>query len=122
MGVVLELEELRGETARLKQAGKSLAFANGHFDLLHVGHLRYLTAAAREADALIVALNDDSSVRRLKGPGRPILPASERAELLAALDPVDYVVVFSGDSPGPLIAVASKVNSVTSPVKPGTCP
>jgi rfaE bifunctional protein nucleotidyltransferase chain/domain len=77
--------------------------ANGHFDLLHVGHLRYLRAAAAEGDVLVVAINDDASVARLKGPGRPIVPAAERAELLAALGPVDYVTVFSGDSPAPLL-------------------
>lgn len=104
MGIVLDLETLRREIARLRNDGKTLALANGHFDLLHVGHLRYLTAAADEADALIVALNDDTSVRSLKGAGRPVVPAAERAELLAALEPVDYVVIFSGDSPGPLLA------------------
>ena len=104
MGIVLDLETLRREIARLRNDGKTLALANGHFDLLHVGHLRYLTAAADEADALIVALNDDTSVRSLKGAGRPVVPAAERAELLAALEAVDYVVIFSGDSPGPLLA------------------
>ena len=104
MGIVLDLEALRRETARLRDDGKTLALANGHFDVMHVGHLRYLTAAADEADALIVALNDDASVRSLKGAGRPLVPAAERAELLAALEPVDYVVIFSGDSPGPLLA------------------
>lgn len=103
MGIVLEPDELSLEVARLRQAGRSFAFANGHFDLVHVGHLRYLAAAAAEADRLIVAINDDDSVARLKGEGRPIVPASERAELLAALAPVDYVVVFSGDSPAPLL-------------------
>ena len=80
-----------------------MALANGHFDLLHVGHLRYLQAAKREADLLVVAINDDDSVARLKGPGRPLVPARERAELLAALAPVDYVVVFAGDSPRDLL-------------------
>ncbi len=103
MGVVLALDELRREIDRLRQRGTTVAFANGHFDLLHVGHLRYLAAAAREADTLIVAVNDDDSVRSLKGEGRPIVPAAERAELLAALEPVDYVVVFAGDSPSPLL-------------------
>jgi len=104
VGIVLDLEGLRGETARLRAEGKTVALANGHFDLLHVGHLRYLAAAAQEADALVVALNDDASVRSLKGEGRPIVPAAERAELIAALAPVTYVVVFEGDSPGPLLA------------------
>jgi rfaE bifunctional protein nucleotidyltransferase chain/domain len=82
---------------------RTLVLANGHFDLLHVGHLRYLRAAAAEGDVLVVAINDDASVARLKGPGRPVVPAAERAELLAALAPVDYVTVFSGDSPAPLL-------------------
>jgi rfaE bifunctional protein nucleotidyltransferase chain/domain len=81
-----------------------VALANGHFDLLHVGHVRYLTAAAAEADLLVVAINDDDSVERLKGPRRPIVPAAERAELLAALAVVDYVTIFEGDTPAPLLA------------------
>lgn len=104
MGSVLKIDALRREMTRLRADGKTVAMANGHFDLVHVGHLRYLEAARREADALIVAINDDDSVRRLKGEGRPVVPAAERAELLAALEPVDYVVVFSGDSPAPLLA------------------
>ena len=104
MGLVLSLPELRGRLAELKARGKKVAFANGHFDLLHVGHLRYLRAARAEGDVLVVAINDDASVARLKGAGRPIVPAAERAELLAALEPVDFVVVFTGDSPAPLLA------------------
>ncbi len=103
MGDVLSLAELEAVLARLRADGRRVALANGHFDLLHVGHLRYLRAAAAEADVLVVALNDDASVERLKGPGRPIVPAAERAELLAALEPVDYVIVFAGDSPAPLL-------------------
>ena len=71
-----------------------MAFANGCFDLLHVGHVRYLRGAASEADRLIVAVNDDRTVTALKGTGRPVMPAAERAEILAALSSVDYVVVF----------------------------
>jgi len=104
MGEILTAEELAAELAPLRAAGRTVALANGHFDLLHVGHLRYLQAAKRAADLLVVALNDDDSVARLKGPGRPLVPAAERAELLAALAPVDYVVVFSGDSTRELIA------------------
>jgi rfaE bifunctional protein nucleotidyltransferase chain/domain len=78
-----------------RRAGRTIALANGCFDVLHVGHVRYLTAAAREADRLVVAINDDDSVRRLKGPGRPILPAAARAEIVAAIRGVDYVVIFS---------------------------
>ncbi len=103
MGEVVSRAQLGERVARLRAAGRTIALANGHFDLLHVGHLRYLAAARAEADALVVAINDDDSVARLKGPGRPIVPAAERAELLAALAPVDFVVVFSGDSPADLI-------------------
>jgi rfaE bifunctional protein nucleotidyltransferase chain/domain len=104
VGMVLTAPELKSRIAALKAQGKTVAFANGHFDLLHVGHLRYLQAARAAGDALVVALNDDASVASLKGPGRPVVPAAERAELLAALEPVDFVVIFDGDSPGPLLA------------------
>ncbi len=104
MGRVLSVGELAAELAERRRAGQRIALANGHFDLLHVGHLRYLQAARAEGDALVVAINDDDSVARLKGAGRPVVPAAERAELLAALAPVDYVVVFTGDTPAPLLA------------------
>lgn len=104
MGEVLEPRALAGRITKLKRAGKTIAFANGHFDMLHVGHLRYLQGARQEGDVLVVGINDDDSVRRLKGPGRPIMPAPERAELVAALQPVDLVVIFAGDSPGGLLA------------------
>jgi D-glycero-beta-D-manno-heptose 1-phosphate adenylyltransferase len=87
--------ELADAVARDRAAGKRIAFANGCFDLLHVGHIRYLQGAAAEADRLIVAVNDDESERRLKGPGRPILSVRDRAELVAALRGVDYVVIFT---------------------------
>ena len=80
---------------RERRVGRSIAFANGCFDLLHVGHVRYLAGAAAEADRLVVAVNDDRSVAQLKGKGRPILTASDRAELVAALRAVDYVVIFA---------------------------
>ena len=95
--MILSESELVTTVARDRTAGLTLAFANGCFDLLHVGHVRYLQAAAAEADRLIVAVNDDRSVAGLKGEGRPILPAAERAELVAALRGVDYVVIF-GDA------------------------
>ena len=94
MGRVLGIELLMGEGARERAAGRTVALANGCFDVLHVGHVRYLQGAAAEADRLIVAINDDESVAELKGPGRPILAASDRAELVAALRGVDYVVTF----------------------------
>lgn len=104
MGRLVTEDELAAELAPLRAAGRTVALANGHFDLVHVGHLRYLEAARHEADLLVVAINDDDSVTRLKGPGRPIVPARERGELLAGFAAVDFVVVFSGDSPAPLLA------------------
>jgi D-glycero-beta-D-manno-heptose 1-phosphate adenylyltransferase len=104
VGEVLDAEAMLARAAELRRDGRTLALANGHFDLLHVGHLRYLRAAKEQADRLVVAINDDDSVARLKGAGRPLVPAAERAELLAALAPVDFVVIFSGDSPAPLLA------------------
>jgi rfaE bifunctional protein nucleotidyltransferase chain/domain len=95
VGVVTTEAELVEAVARDRAAGHTIAFANGCFDLLHVGHVRYLEGAAAQADRLIVAVNDDRSVARLKGKGRPILSASDRAELVAALRGVDYVVVFA---------------------------
>ena len=86
--------ELLAAVARDRAAGKTIAFANGCFDLLHVGHVRYLQGAAAEGDRLIVAVNDDRSVSMLKGPGRPVLAAADRAELVAALRGVDYVILF----------------------------
>ena len=94
MGVVLSREALAAWVEAERAAGKSIAFANGVFDLLHVGHVRYLEGASREADRLIVAVNADASVRALKGPDRPVLPEQDRAELVAALRCVDAVVVF----------------------------
>ena len=92
--MVLSEADLVDAVARDRAAGLTVAFANGCFDLLHVGHVRYLQGAAAEADRLVVAVNDDESERRLKGPGRPILAAADRAELVAALRGVDYVVIF----------------------------
>ena len=89
--------------ARDRAEGRTFAFANGCFDLLHVGHVRYLQGAAAEADRLIVAINDDESTRTLKGKGRPILAAEHRAELVAALRCVDYVVIFPEATVGPLL-------------------
>jgi rfaE bifunctional protein nucleotidyltransferase chain/domain len=97
MGVILSEPELIDAIARDRAALRTIAFANGCFDLLHVGHVRYLQGAAAEAGRLIVAVNDDRSVATLKGAGRPILAASDRAEIVAALRSVDYVVVF-GDA------------------------
>jgi rfaE bifunctional protein nucleotidyltransferase chain/domain len=103
VGKVVTREALVAAAAEARRAGRSLAFANGCFDLLHVGHVRYLQSAAQEADLLVVAVNDDDSVRELKGPGRPILPAADRAELVAALRGVDFVVIFPEPTVGPLL-------------------
>jgi rfaE bifunctional protein nucleotidyltransferase chain/domain len=103
MGRVLSREALLTAIRADRAAGRTIAFANGCFDLLHVGHVRYLQAAAAEADRLVVAINDDPSVAGLKGPGRPILPAADRAELVAGLRGVDYVVVFGEPTVTPLL-------------------
>jgi rfaE bifunctional protein nucleotidyltransferase chain/domain len=95
MGQVLTEQALVDAVARERAEGRTFAFANGCFDLLHVGHVRYLQGAAAEADRLIVAVNTDASVRGLKGPDRPILPEGDRAELVAALRGVSYVVLFA---------------------------
>src|SRR3954462_9105382 len=94
MGRIVSERELVDAVARERAAGRRVAFANGCFDLLHVGHVRYLQGAAREGDRLVVAINDDASVAALKGQGRPVLAAADRAELVAALRGVDYVVIF----------------------------
>ena len=91
------------ERARLRAGGTRLVFTNGVFDLLHVGHVRYLAQARALGDALVVAINSDRSVRELKGPDRPIFEQAERAEILAALRQVDYIVVFDDVSPRSLI-------------------
>lgn len=103
MGEILSREALTARVARDREQGLTHAFANGVFDLLHVGHVRYLQAAAAEADRLIVAINDDESVRMLKGPTRPVLSAADRAELVAALRGVDYVVIFPEPTVTPLL-------------------
>ncbi len=102
MGKIVSREELLRLVAADRQAGRTLAFANGCFDLLHVGHVRYLQAAAAEGDRLIVAVNDDEMAAR-KGPGRPIMNARDRAELVAALRGVDYVLVFPEPTVSPLL-------------------
>ncbi len=104
MGKVIALEVLSGLGAEARAAGRRVVFTNGHFDLLHVGHLRYLRAARALGDLLVVGLNDDACTRRLKGPQRPIVPQDERAELLTALEPVDRVVLFGTDTATELVA------------------
>ena len=96
MADVVTLDRLDTLVAADRAAGRTIALANGVFDLLHVGHIRYLEGARAEADRLIVAVNDDESVRALKGEGRPVMGQADRAELIAALRCVDYVVIFPG--------------------------
>ena len=100
---VLSLEKLLGVRAGLRAAGKVLVFTNGVFDLLHVGHVRYLQSAKTLGDELVVGINSDATVRRLKGEDRPLTNENERAEILAALRSVDYVTVFDDISPRKLI-------------------
>jgi D-beta-D-heptose 7-phosphate kinase/D-beta-D-heptose 1-phosphate adenosyltransferase len=103
-GKIVSRDELRAERERLRGLGKRLVFTNGCFDILHVGHVRYLQRARSLGDALVVAINSDRSVRELKGALRPIMKEQERAEMLAALGAVDYVTIFDDISPRSLIA------------------
>jgi rfaE bifunctional protein nucleotidyltransferase chain/domain len=103
VGNVVTEQELVARVARDRAEGRTIAFANGCFDLLHVGHVRYLQGAAAQADRLVVAVNTDASVRGLKGENRPILPEQDRAELVAALRGVDYVVLFGDPDVGRLL-------------------
>ncbi len=100
---ILTRDQLELAIAGDRAEGRSIALANGVFDLLHVGHVRYLQAALQHGDRLVVAVNSDASVRRLKGEGRPILDEGARAELVAALRGVHYVVIFDDDTVGPLL-------------------
>jgi D-glycero-beta-D-manno-heptose 1-phosphate adenylyltransferase len=105
MAPLVGIEEAARRVAEWRGRGRRVVLANGCFDLLHVGHVRYLSAARGLGDALVVGLNSDASVRRLKGPGRPVMPADERAELIGALAAVDLVVVFDEDRADALIAL-----------------
>jgi len=100
---LLSRRAARAATTRARRAGETVVFTNGCFDLLHVGHVRSLERARRQGDRLVVAVNSDASVRRQKGRGRPIVPARRRAEVIAALECVDWVVVFAEDTPLALI-------------------
>jgi len=101
---ILSQDSLLAERARLRAAGEKLVFTNGVFDILHVGHVRYLAEARALGDALVVAINSDASVRELKGAGRPLMNENERAEILAALRAISYVTIFDDVSPRTLIA------------------
>jgi len=100
---IKERKELLGIIKNLKAKGKRIVFTNGCFDLLHIGHVRYLEKARTLGDALVVGVNSDSSVRKLKGPNRPVLPAKERAEILSGLGCVDYITIFDELDPLKLI-------------------
>jgi D-beta-D-heptose 7-phosphate kinase/D-beta-D-heptose 1-phosphate adenosyltransferase len=100
---IRSLEDLRAELSGPRRKGARIVFTNGCFDLLHVGHIRYLKQARRMADLLVVGINSDDSVRRLKGPSRPVQPERDRAEILAGLECVDYVVSFDQDTPLALV-------------------
>ena len=100
----MTIDEAARLAERLRAEGKRIVLANGCFDLLHVGHIRYLRDARRLGDVLFLGLNDDAAVARLKGAGRPLMPADERAEILQALRDVDHVVVFDGDTADTLVA------------------
>lgn len=100
---VLIESDLTAALERERESGKTIAFANGCFDVLHVGHIRYLQDAARVADVLVVAVNGDDSVRVLKGEGRPVMNAAERAEIISAIRGVGYVTIFDETSPARLL-------------------
>ncbi len=102
-GKVLDREQLRALAAEWRRAGERIVLANGCFDLLHVGHVRYLQAAKALGGRLVVGVNSDQSAHALKGAGRPLMPAAERAEIVAALEPVDAVVIFPEPDVRPLV-------------------
>jgi D-beta-D-heptose 7-phosphate kinase/D-beta-D-heptose 1-phosphate adenosyltransferase len=101
--VIPDRKKLLAAVGALKKQGKKIVFTNGCYDLLHVGHVRFLTAAKKRGDVLVLALNSDSSVKRIKGPKRPVVAQAERAELLAALECVDIVTFFGEDDPYEII-------------------
>ncbi|OEU52755.1 MAG: glycerol-3-phosphate cytidylyltransferase [Desulfobacterales bacterium C00003060] len=107
---IFKREELKKRVQALKMAGKKIVFTNGCFDLLHIGHVRYLAAAKAEGDVLVVGINSDRSVRRIKGPSRPVVPENERAEVLASLSCVDFVTLF--DEPDPVVTIRSLMPDV----------
>jgi len=120
---IATLAEVEARVEEARRAGKTVALANGCFDVLHVGHVRYLQGARREADVLVVGLNGDDSVRRLKGPGRPVLGEQDRALLVAAVRAVDHVVVFAEDDvKGLLLALRPDVHCKGTDYTPETVP
>jgi rfaE bifunctional protein nucleotidyltransferase chain/domain len=122
-GTVLDIEAAARVAEAARRAGRRVVLANGCFDLLHVGHVRHLAAARGLGDLLIVGVNGDAAVRRLKGPGRPVVPAGERAEILAALAAVDHVVVFESDSADELVArIKPAVHAKGTDYRPDSVP
>jgi len=103
MEKILPQEDLLKIVQKLREKGKKIVFTNGCFDLIHVGHVRYLRAARQLGDVLIIGLNSDASIKRIKGAKRPIVPQAERAEILAAMEFVDYITIFDEDTPFTLI-------------------
>ena len=103
MNKILNREMLKNELEKLSKQGKKIAFTNGCFDILHVGHVRYLIEAKKTADILVLALNSDASVQAIKGEKRPLVPQEERAEVLASLECIDYITIFSEETPLELI-------------------
>ncbi len=117
------LEEVRDRVRETREVGQTVAFANGCFDVLHVGHVRYLQGARAEADVLVVGVNGDESVRRLKGPERPILGEDDRAVLVAALRCVDHVILFHEPDVGRLLlALRPDVHCKGTDYTPETVP
>ncbi len=102
--IILDYAILKGELEKLKDEGKTIVFTNGCFDVLHVGHVRCLKGAGALGDILVVAVNSDDSARRLKGKGRPLIPGEERVEIIAALEGVDFVTLFTEDTVKSLLA------------------
>jgi D-glycero-beta-D-manno-heptose 1-phosphate adenylyltransferase len=122
-GKIAPLDVVRARVEEARRGGRTVALANGCFDVLHVGHVRYLAGAAAEADVLVVGVNGDDSVRRLKGEGRPVLPAEDRAVLVAALRAVDHVVVFEEDDVRALLlALRPDVHCKGTDYTPDTVP
>jgi rfaE bifunctional protein nucleotidyltransferase chain/domain len=120
---LLSRDELRHRVEEWRRKGEPITLANGCFDLLHVGHVRYLRAAKNLGGRLIVAINSDDSVRKLKGEGRPLMPAEERAEILAALADVDAVVIFSEPDVRPLVReIRPNVHAKGTDYTPATVP
>jgi len=103
--MIISRDEIGKVCQKLREEGKKIVFTNGCFDIIHIGHIKYLTEAKKLGDVLVVGLNSDDSVKRLKGESRPVTPQSERAEILDSLKPVDYVVIFEEDTPLELIRI-----------------